>query len=74
MQAWTTIRIALWGNSVTTGKLRSHTRIDLSGDIPTAQAIERAKQIVAERHDYFNNKQYLLNCIDTGNFCVERTA
>lgn len=71
---WTIVRIALWGTSPTTGQPRAHTRIDFSGNIPTDQAIQRARQVVADQHDYFNKKQWLLNCIDTGNFSIEHTA
>ena len=67
---WTVVRVALWGNSVTTGKPRAHTRIDLLGNIPTDEAIQRAKQSISHAHDYQNKTQWLLNCIDTGNFSV----
>lgn len=72
--AWTIVRIALWGTSPTTGQPRAHTRIDFSGNIPDEEATQRAIKFVSERRDYFNTKQYLLNCIDTGNFSIEHTA
>lgn len=67
INTWTVVRIALWGTSPTTGKQRAHTRIDLLGNIPTDQALTRAKEIVTKQHDYFNKTQWLLNCIETGN-------
>ncbi len=70
---WTIVRIALWGNSPT-GQPRAHTRIDLSGNVSTDEAIQRAIKFVANSYDPADQKQYLLNCIDTGNFSIEHTA
>jgi hypothetical protein len=73
---WTVVRIALWGNSPTTGKPRAHTRIDFSGVLSVEEATYKAQQHLAHKRDYFNMTSYLLNCISTGNFSVtvERTA
>lgn len=68
---WTTVRIALWHRP--NGDIASHTRIDLAGAVPDDEALAKARMLVTHDRAPADQRDYLLNCIDIGNYAIERT-
>jgi hypothetical protein len=66
---WTTLHIAL--HKQPDGTERSLSRFGLKGAVSEAELIERAITHIKADRDTASNRNYLLNCIDCGNYRVE---
>lgn len=62
----TTIRIALFTQPDGTTRARSH--IELKGAMPEAEAIDRARHIIRAKPLNHEDRGYLLNCLEIGNY------
>lgn len=66
----TIVRIALWSRP--DGRTAQHTRIHLRGHLTPTEALTRAYTHV--HNDRSVDRDYLLNCLDIGNFSITTEA
>lgn len=69
MATFTNIRVALYRRPH--GRRSAHTTVSLLGAVPREQAVAETRDCIESDHMPPSVRDYLLNCIDTGNFSVE---